>query len=33
VSSGVETGGVKDPVKMREFVESVREADMSEAKR
>ncbi len=32
VSSGVETGGVKDPEKMRAFVESVRKADMAEAK-
>ena len=32
VSSGVETEGVKDPEKMRAFVESVRRADMAEAK-
>ncbi len=32
VSSGVETEGVKDPEKMRAFVESVRRADMAEVK-
>ena len=31
VSSGVETGGAKDPAKMRAFVENVRKADMAEA--